>query len=64
MASSQVNIPHVCRGGGLVRIFHRLGSGVMLLLTELLQAVQQQSFDLLLAGFETILEERGPDRGY
>lgn len=36
----------------------------MLLLTELLQAVQQQSFDLLLAGFETILEERGPDRGY
>lgn len=37
---------------------------MLLLLTELLQAVEQHSLNLLLAGSETILEERGPDQSH
>lgn len=62
-ASSQVNVPNVRRGGGLVQVVHRLGS-VVLLLTDLLQAVEEHSLNLLLAGFETVLEEEGPDRSH
>lgn len=61
-ASSQVNIPHVRRGAGLVQFILRLGA-VPLVLTELLQAVEQHHLDLLLAGFEAVLEgERGQTR--
>lgn len=61
--ASQVNVPNVRRGGGLVQVVHRLGS-VVLLLTDLLQAVEEHSLNLLLAGFETVLEEEGPDRSH
>lgn len=54
-ASSQVNIPHVRRGAGLVQLILRLGP-VPLVLTELLQAVEQHHLNLLLAGFEAVLE--------
>ena len=54
-ASSQVNIPHVCRGAGLVQFILRLGP-IPLVLTELLQAVEQHHLNLLLAGFEAVLK--------
>ena len=41
----------------MVQLILRLGS-VALVLTVLLQAVQQHHLNLLLAGFEAILEER------
>ena len=53
--SSQVDIPNICRGAGLVQLILRLGS-IALVLTVLLQAIQQHHLNLLLAGFEAILE--------
>lgn len=58
-AASQVDVPHIRRGGGLVQFILRLG-GITLLLTELLQTIEQHGLDLLLAGFETILRGEGP----
>ena len=55
--SSQVDIPNICRGAGLIQLILRLGS-VALVLTVLLQAIQQHHLNLLLAGFEAILEGR------
>lgn len=55
MTSSQVNIPHICRGARLVQFILRLGS-IALVLAELLQAIQQHHLNLLLAGLEAILE--------
>lgn len=58
-AASQVDVPHVRRGAGLVQFVLGLGC-VALLLTELLQAAEQHGLDLLLAGFQAILERQGP----
>lgn len=59
---SQVDIPDVCRGGGLIQLVQGFSAGaslcllvLLLLLPAFAQTAQQHTLDLLLALFENIL---------
>jgi len=62
---SQVDIPDVCRGGGLIQLVQAFPAGaslrlrlrLRLLLPALAQAAHQHALNLLLALFENVLQE-------